>query len=254
MRRAAVALLLLCLLGLSMGASEAEADHLKVRNPYAMDKGELEAGYWFDAFLNTPVATSAGPFPRQHLLRHTAELAYGITDRWWVEAYADFENPTQAGTGQLTLVRQRYETVYRFLDRQGFWPAAALYLEYKIPQRRLEHNDEIEWKLLLESRAQDFMVRLNPVWEREFNDASRVRFGYENGWYWFAKPSVRLGIEGFGNFGPIGSFPTTNFQRHSWGPAVKFKFGKVGWDLGMQFGWTDGSDYAVFKSILDFEL
>lgn len=253
MKRAGGALLFLCLFGLALDAAPAEANHLKVRTPYALDKGELEVAYWLDAFLNTPVATSAGPFPRQHLLRHTAELAYGITDRWWVEAYADFENPTRAGMGQLTLVSHRYETVYRFLDRHDFWPAAAFYLEYKVPLRRFDHNDEVEWKLLLESRIKDFMVRLNPVWERQFNDASRVRFGYENGWYWLATPTVRLGIEGFGNFGPIGSFPTTNFQSHSWGPAVKFKLGPVGLDLGMQFGWTDASDYAVFKSILDFE-
>jgi len=246
-------LMLLCLLGLALDAATAQANHLKVRTPYALDKGELEAGYWLEAFINTPIATSAGSFPRQHLLRHTAELAYGITDRWWVEAYADFEQPTQAGMEQLTLVSHRYETVYRFLDRHDFWPAAALYLEYKVPLRRFDHNDEVEWKLLLESRIEDFMIRLNPVWEREFNDASRVRFGYESGWYWFAQPSVRWGVEGFGNFGPIGSFPTTNFQQHSWGPAVKFKFGNVSWDLGMQFGWTDASDYAVFKSILDFE-
>src|SRR2546426_7962206 len=45
--------------------------------------------------------------------------------------------------------------------------------------------------------------------------SSRVRFGYEHGLYWFAKPSVRLGVEGFGNFGPIGSFPTTNLQTRS---------------------------------------
>ena len=253
MKRGASALLFLGLLGLALAVSEAEANHLQVRTPYSLDKGELEAAYWFDAFLNTPVATSAGNFPRQHLLRHTAELAYGITDRWWVEAYLDFENPTRAGMEQLTLVSHRYETVYRFLDRHDFWPAAALYLEYKIPLRRFEHNDSVEWKLLLESRFKDFMIRLNPVWEREFNDASRVHFGYENGWYWFASPAVRLGIEGFATFGPIASFPTTNGQSHSWGPAVKFKFGKVGWDLGMQFGWTDASDYVVFKSILDFE-
>jgi len=251
--RTAGILMLLCLLGLALSASEARANHLKVRSPYAMDKGELEAGYWLDAFVNTPVATSAGTFPRQHLLRHTAELAYGLTDRWWVEAYADFEQPTKAGSEQFTFVGQRYETVYRFLDRHDFWPAAALYVEYKIPQRRFEHNDEIEWKLLLESRVQDFMVRLNPVWERQFNDGSRVGFGYENGWYWFVSPKIRLGVEGFGNFGPIGSFPTTNAQSHSWGPAVKFKIGPVGWDLGMQFGWTDASDYVVFKSILDFK-
>jgi len=253
MARTAGIVVLLCLLGLAMGASEAEANHLQVRTPYALDKGELEAAYWLDAFVNTPVATSAGTFPRQHLLRHTAELAYGLTDRWWVEAYADFEQPTKSGSEQTTFIGQRYETVYRFLDRHDFWPAAALYVEYKIPQRRFQHNDEVEWKLLLESRVRDFMVRLNPVWEREFNDASRVRFGYENGWYWFASPKVRLGVEGFGTFGPIGSFPTTNAQSHSWGPAVKFKIGPVGWDLGMQFGWTQASDYVVFKSILDFE-
>jgi len=246
-------IMLTCLLALAAGALDAEANHLKVRSPYAMDKGELEAAYWLDAFLNTPIATSAGSFPRQHLLRHTAELAYGVTDRWWVEAYADFESPARAGSDQTTFIGHRYETVYRFLDRRDFWPAVALYVEYKIPQRRFEHNDEVEWKLLLESRVQDYMVRLNPVWERKFNDASRVRFGYENGWYWFAKPSVRLGIEGFGTFGPIGSFPTTNFQSHSWGPAAKFKIGSVGWDLGMQFGWTSASDFAVFKSIMDFE-
>jgi hypothetical protein len=243
-----------CLVGILLSPGTAEANHLKVRSPYALDKGELEAGYWLDAFLDTPIATSAGPFPREHLLRHTAELAYGITDRWWVEAYADFEQPTQGGSEQLTFVRQRFETVYRFLDRHGYWPAAALYLEYKIPQRRLEHNDEIEWKFLLESRIEDVMIRLNPVWEREFNDASRLRFGYEHGLYWFAEPTVRLGIEAFGNLGPLGSFPTANNQRHSFGPAIKFKFGRVGWDVGLQFGWTDRSDDAVFKSILDFEL
>jgi hypothetical protein len=253
MARTARLVMLIGLLGLVMGASDAEANHLQVRTPYALDKGELEAAYWLDAFVNTPIATSAGTFPRQHLLRHTAELAYGLTDRWWVEAYADFEQPTKAGSEQFTFIGQRYETVYRFLDRHDFWPAGALYLEYKIPQRRFEHNDEVEWKLLLESQFKDFMVRLNPVWEREFNDASRVRFGYENGWYWFASPAVRLGVEGFGVFGPLGSFPTTNAQSHSWGPAVKFKMGPVGWDLGMQFGWTDASDYVVFKSILDFE-
>ena len=253
MVRFASLLFLLCLLGFALGAPTAEANHLKVRSPYALEKGEMEVGYWLDSFLDTPIATSTGPFPRERLLRHTAELAYGVTDRWWVEAYADFEQPTQGAREQLTFVGQRYETVYRFLDRQGFWPAAALYLEYKIPQRRLEHNDEIEWKLLLESRIEDFMVRLNPVWERVFNDASRVRFGYEHGLYWFASPSVRLGLEAFGNLGPLGSFPTAHNQQHSFGPAIKFKFGPVSWDVGLQFGWTDGSDTTVFKSILDFE-
>ncbi len=251
----AVRLFLFICFGLMAWSADAEARHLKVYSPYALDKGELEAAYWLDAFVNTHEGeTSGATFPRQHLLRHTAELAYGLTDRWSAEVYFDFEQPTQNGAQQFTFVQYRFEPTIRLLVQRDYWPPIGLYVEYTLPRRQYERRDEIEWKLLLERRSRDFMVRLNPVWEHEFNDASRVRFGYENGWYWFAKPSVRLGIEGFGNFGPLGSFPTTNGQTHSWGPAVKFKFGRMGWDLGMQFGWTDASDYAVFKSIIDFEL
>jgi hypothetical protein len=253
MARIASVASLLCLLGLTLGVPQAEARHLKVYSPYALDKGEAEVAYWFDAFLDTPLATS-GPFSRERLLRHTGELAYGLTDRWSLEVYFDFEQPMQAGSEQFTFVQYRFESIYRFLDQRDAWPAVALYVEYTLPRRQYERRDEVEWKLLLEKRNQDFMIRLNPVWERVFNDASRVRFGYEHGLYWFASPSVWLGVETFGNLGPLGSFPTANNQQHSFGPAMKFKFGRVSWDVGLQFGWTDRSDDAVFKSILDFEL
>jgi hypothetical protein len=244
--------LLVAAFGIAIGTQHADARHLKVYSPYELEAGEFEVAYWLDAFVNTPIPTS-GPFIRQHLLRHSGELAYGITDRWYAAVYADFEQPTRGGTDQFTFVQTRFEMIYRLLDQRSYWPAVGLYAEYTLPRRQYEHRDEVEFKLLLQYQIQKLLVRLNPVVEREFNDASNVRFGYENGWYWLLRPAVRIGVEGFGNFGPIGSFPTTNFQSHSWGPAVKFKLGKVGWDLGMQFGWTDASDYVVVKSILDFE-
>lgn len=58
MARTAGIVVLVGLLGLALGASNAEANHLKVRTPYALDKGELEAAYWLDAFLNTLLRTS----------------------------------------------------------------------------------------------------------------------------------------------------------------------------------------------------
>ena len=90
MARIASAVFLLCLFEPALWPPTAEARHLKVYSPYALDKGKAEVAYWFDAFLDTPLATSA-PFPRERLLRHTGELAYGLTDRWGVEAYLDFE-------------------------------------------------------------------------------------------------------------------------------------------------------------------
>jgi hypothetical protein len=242
----------LLLLAVMLNVSVADARHLKVYSPYELEGGELEVAYWFDAFINTPIPDS-GRFPRQHLLRHTAELAYGLTDHWYAGIYADFEQPTREGAERFTFVQYRLETIYRIINQSRYWPAVGLYLEYVVPRESYEDRDEIEFKVLLERRTRDFMIRVNPVVEHHLNEGSRVQFGYETGVYWFLKAAVRLGIEGFGNFGPLGSFPTTNLQRHSWGPAVKFKLGKVGWDLGMQFGWTDRSDYVVFKSILDYE-
>lgn len=242
--------MLICLIGVF--PEIVQARHLKVYSPYLLEEGEVEVAYWLDVFLDTPLATS-GPFPRDHLLRHTAELAYGVSDRWSLELYFDFEQPTRGASDQLTFAQYRFETVYRILDARAYWPALGLYLEYTLPRRQYEPRDEVEWKFLVETKVWDFLIRLNPVWEREFNDASRVRFGYETGWYWFAKSAILLGIEGFGGFGPLGSFPTTPLQRHSWGPAMKFKVGKIGWDLGVQFGLTNRSDDVVFKSIVDFE-
>jgi hypothetical protein len=236
----------------AIDAPQADARHLKVYSPYELEAGEFELAYWLDAFVNTPIPTS-GPFIRQHLLRHTGELAYGITDHWYAAVYVDFEQPTKAGTDQFTFVQNRFETIYRLLDQRTYWPAIGLYAEYTLPRRQYERRDEVEFKLLLQYQIRKFLVRLNPVLEREFNDGSNVGFGYENGWYWLLSPAVRAGVEGFGHFGPLGSFPTTNSQSHSWGPAMKFKLGKIGWDLGVQFGWTDASDYVVVKSIIDFE-
>src|SRR5436309_7494669 len=99
MGRIASVAFLLCLLELILGAPAAEARHLKVYSPYALDKGEAEVAYWFDAFLDTPLATS-GPTPRKRLLRHTGELAYGLTDRWRQEAHLDFEQPTQGASAR----------------------------------------------------------------------------------------------------------------------------------------------------------
>src|SRR2546428_13711420 len=116
MHRIASVAFCLCLRELILGAPAGEARDLKVYSPSALDKGEAEVASWFDAFLDTPL-TTAGPFPRKHLLRHTGELAYGLTDRWSLEAYLDFEQPTQGGSEQFTFVQYRFVTIYRVFDQ-----------------------------------------------------------------------------------------------------------------------------------------
>ncbi len=235
------------LLVLGVSLSNARADHLYLHSPYDVEQGKMEATYWLDAILSTPIA-NFGPLPRKGLLLHTASLAYGLTERWSLEGFVDFVEPTREGKDQFTYLDSKAHTVYRVLDRQGYWPAVGLLAEYTLPRRQFIHSDRFESQLLTESRTDLWMIRLNPA---VVADAQATKFGYAIGLYRFWQPTVRLGVESFSNLGPLRPSELAPLQ-HSVGPAVQFAWGKISWDLGIQFGLNSQSDYTAVKSYLDF--
>ena len=235
------------LLVLGIGLSEARADHLHLHSPYDLEQGKVEATYFLDAILSTPIATF-GPLPREGLLLHTASLAYGLTDRWSLEGFVDFVEPTRGGKDQFTYVDSKFHTIYRVLDRQGYLPAVGLLVGYTVPQRRFTHSDRLEAQLLMESRTDRWMIRLNPTL---IADAQNTKFGYEAGLYRFWERTARLGVESFSNLGPLKP-SQVGLVQHSVGPAVQFEWGRISWDLGIQFGLNNHSDHTAVKSIIDF--
>ncbi|TAL09429.1 MAG: hypothetical protein EPO02_10125 [Nitrospirae bacterium] len=235
------------LLALSVGLSDARADHLYLHSPYDVEQGKLEATYFLDAILNTPIATF-GPLPREGLLLHTASLSYGLTDRWSIEGFMDFVEPTRGGKNQFTYVDSKFHTLYRVLDREGYLPAVGLLVGYTVPRRQFTHSDRLEVQLLTESRTERWMIRLNPT---VIADAQNTKFGYEAGLYGFWRQTVRLGLESFSNIGPLRP-SQQGLVQHSVGPAVQFEWGRISWDLGIQFGLNNFSDDVAIKSIIDF--
>ncbi len=239
--------LFVCLVVLGVGLSDASADHLYLHSPYDVEQGKVETTYFLDAILKTPIV-NFGPLPREGLLLHTASLAYGLTDRWSVEGFVGFVEPTREGKDQFTYFDSKVHTIYRMLDREGYWPAIGLLVGYTVPRRQFTHNDRLEVQLLTESRTERWMMRVNPT---VLADGRNTKFGYEVGLYGFLQPTVRLGVESFSNLGPLRPSQQSLVQ-HSVGPAVQFEWGKISWELGIQFGLNNLSDRTAVKSIIDF--
>jgi len=239
--------LFVCLLVLGTGLSDARADHLYLHSPYDVEQGKVEATYFLDAILKTPIA-HLGPLPREGSLLHTASLAYGLNDRWSLEGFLDFAEPTREGKDQFTYIDSKFHTLYRVLDREGYWPAVGFLAGYTVPRRQFAHSDRFEGQLLTESRSELWMIRLNPT---VLADVQRTKFGYETGLYGFLQRTVRFGVESFSNLGPLRSLDQGILQ-HSVGPAIQFEWGKISWELGLQFGLNDLSDRTAVKSVIDF--
>jgi hypothetical protein len=235
------------LLVLSIGLSDARADHLYLHSPYDVEQGKVEVTYFLDAILNTPIA-HFGPLPREGSLFHTASLSYGLTDRWSLEGFVDFVEPTREGKDQFTYVDSKFHTLYRVLDREGYWPAVGFLVGYTVPRRQFSHSDRFEAQLLTESRSELWMIRLNPT---ILADAQVTKFGYEAGLYGFWQQTVRFGVESFSNLGPLRPSQQGLIQ-HSVGPAVQFEWGNISWDIGIQLGLNNLSDDVAVKSIIDF--
>lgn len=239
--------LFVCLLVLGVGLSDARAEHLYLHSPYDVAQGKIEATYFLDAILKTPIA-NFGPLPREGLLLHTASLSYGLTDRWSLEGFVDFIEPTREGKDQFTYVDSKFHTIYRVRDREGYWPAVGLLAGYTLPRRQFTHSDRFEAQLLTESRSELWMIRLNPT---VLADAQGTKFGYETGLYGFWQRTVRFGVESFSNLGPLRPSQQGTVQ-HLVGPAIQFEWGRISWDLGIQFGLNNLSDRTAMKSIIVF--
>ncbi len=240
--------LLLSLAVLIAVPGAAWARHLKVYSPNIYQETALE--YQFDYIARTPVDTS-GPFPREGSARHSFEFEYGISDRWLVGLYGDFEHPEG---DRWRFVQTRLESIYRLFEPGERFLDAALYIEYEAPHRSYGDTDELEMKVLLQKDIGPWTVILNPTVVKELDTGQGLEFEYSNGVYYRYAPFFTPGIEFFGKMGEIGNLESPGRQNHSVGPVVVMKFSRqVSLNTGVIFGLTPASDDVVVKSIVEYE-
>lgn len=259
MRKNVLMVILLILVSF-LSVSRAEARHFKVYGYQGPKAGGLELLYWTDYIVSSdhPAPFFGKTVDREGLFSHTLEIEYGVTDRFTLAGYLDFEQPSG----------ERFEYVqwravfarYRFFERGERFFDTALYLEYHLPDPdwQGESHEKIEARLILEKQIGPAVLRLNPILEKAVSGHSveeGLEFEYGASLYMAITPLIHPGIELYGSPGEVGNFKSLGDQEYYIVPAVTWKiFSHIAWNVGVAFGLTDASDDLVIKSIIEIGL
>lgn len=125
-------------------AGEASAQFYKVYGYGTRKQGEAELVYWTSYIASSDLSYKFfdKTVSRKGLLAHGLEVEYGITDRFTVAAYFDFEDPADA---PFRYIRTRAVFFrYRFLEKGARFLDPAIYLEYYIPTKEYKDYEELE--------------------------------------------------------------------------------------------------------------
>jgi hypothetical protein len=254
--------ILLIILGLTSGcllSSAVQAMEFKVYSYMTPNEGEVELAYW-----NVYVARSdlsqpwkdGSTIQREGLFSDSLEVEYGLTDRWAISAYADFQNPR--GENFEYVGAKAVVTRYRFFEPDQRFLDTAIYVEYVLPNHQFsEAQEEIELRLILEKNLYPLIFLFNPIFEKDISGPGveeGLEFEYAAGGYFAVNRRVTLGVEFYGATGPLNNFNSPANQQHYIFPAARLKL-YPGFliDLGVGFGLTQASDDLTSKVILEYE-
>jgi hypothetical protein len=242
------------------GAAEfsVQSTLFKVYGYDTLKQGEVELSYW-SAYVassgNVLLWKEGERVQREGLFAHTLEVEYGVTDRWTVSAYGDFEDPRGKGLDYVGI--RGVISRYRLFDRGERPLDAAIYLEYLVPDHRFDSGDELEAKLILEKNLYPVFLILNPTFEKRLSGPEvdeGIEFKYALGAYAAILSSLTAGLEFFGGLGEIDHFRPLREQEHYIFPAVRtILIPGLFADIGLGFGLTDASDDLIVKGIFSYE-
>ncbi len=194
---------------------------------------------------------------REGLWAHTLEMEVGITERFMVAAYMDFEQPSGEAFKyvQSRIVAARY----RFGEPGEHFFDTAIYMEYYLPRPDYQNDpkEKLEARLILERPIGKGALRINTIFEKvtsgpKIDEGVEVEYGISYYAPWNGRLS--LGLEYYGGLGELAAV-TPGAQKHYLVPALTWKFtDHLKWNVGIAAGLTDASDDVVIKSLLEWEL
>ena len=219
-------------------------------------RGWVELTVWNKAVLDSDLEfeRNGEMFSRDGLWLHSAEVEYGVTDRFAVGMYGDFRNASDA---DFAFYRFRAVARYSLFSKFSRFFSPALYLEYYIPSKNVAESSELEMRLILQKDLGDFRLKLNPAISAE-TSGEEVQEGlsanFFGGIYWRRYYTAQLGVEYYGRYGQLRDMPPAKEQEQILFGVVNLNlFRGFQWQLGAVTGLTDGSDNFIFKSILVYE-
>ncbi|ANP47038.1 hypothetical protein [Candidatus Viadribacter manganicus] len=170
-----------------------------------------------------------------------AEAGYAYVS-WWRPGVAA---TWQGDGGDNALSGLGFENIFDFIPSRR-WPVHfGAYAEYE--RNMSEGPDHIELKLLMQRQRGPLDLRFNIVSERETGDHSdnRWEFGYAAQGSYRVSPTLRLGVQGFGDTGFDDQLGDIDDYAHCWGPFAQVRLASVREQaLSLQLGYLASSGYA----------
>jgi hypothetical protein len=226
--------------------------------PYSTpSEGEVELAYWWTYFVQSDKSYTyfGKALDKQGLQQQSLEIEYGMTDRWTIAGYADFEKPQD---GEFKYVQARaVMSRYRFFEQGERFIDGAIEVEYYLPYKKYSDGEKIETRVILEKDIGQVSIMLNPIFEKDISGPEvdgGMEFEYAAGLYYRATPLLTPGVEFYGVMGELSDLKPKSQQEHYVFPRLGVKLAhRVKLDLGYGFGLTKASDNQVIKAILELE-
>jgi hypothetical protein len=237
----------------------AGAQFYKVYGYQTLDANEKELVLWNTFIPSSDMSYSffGDTVGREGMFAHSIELEYGISNRFTVALYADFEQPRGE---QMRWIRTKAVALYYQLFEKNQLPVdISLYAEYKLPRKGYKSSEEIEFKVILEKDLGFHRLILNPTFEKKISGED-VEEGVEfvlNGAYTYTGSLViQPRLEYYSSMGELYDMPSYADQKNYIFPSFDLYFGRYGqfrWHAGVGIGLTDPADNLIIKSILSWE-
>ncbi len=193
-----------------------------------MLKGRLETEYYLTPKVPDWNKSSVNSW------EHQLELEYGITDRWDIGGYVQFEQENTKDKSTFNYEGFKLKTKYRIGEKDQYPVDALLYLEYIRPSD-LSKPNVFEGKIVVAKDIGKLNLAYNQIIEIKTDMDEKVEHEYAAGMSYEIFPSFRLGVESTGNY---------TESKYYVGPTIATTLikRKAYLALGAGFGVTEKSD------------
>ena len=182
-------------------------------------------------------------------------LGYGVTERWFTEVYLKYNRAT--GTTEFDAIE--WENKFQLTETGKYPVDLGMLLEIERPQDRTE-GYEVKFGPLLQTEFGKTQVNANLLFTRNYfaDFSNRTQASYQYQVKYRLKPTLHLGLQGFGEVGDWDHWSSRNEQSHRAGPAIfgKFNLGNrkaIKYNAAYLIGKTEAINSKTLRMQLEYE-
>lgn len=193
---------------------------------------------------------------------YTNEIGYGVTPWWEPELEGEWAAAPGPG-GNVHFDATTFENTFQLTPQGEYWADLGFFAEYSHAAARSD-PDSITFGPLVQKETEilglDSLHTANLLFTEQIGhnraDVTPVAFAWQS--LLRLDPLFQPGIEYYGQLNNIESAKLIDDPQHRVGPVVvgfynMYRYGKIKYELGYQFGLTDATERGVVRWRLEYE-